>query len=348
MIAKAFQYLIIAPALILLAIGIAQAHEVRPGYLQISQVDASTYKLLWKVPAKGDRRLGLYVRLPGHCRSREMTSRFTGGAYIERWQAACDTGLNGSTIAIDGLEATRTDVLARVEHSNGGTQTVRLTPSQPEFKVKATAGTAAVIRTYFKLGVDHILLGFDHLLFVLALLFLVEGWRRLTATITAFTIAHSLTLAASTFGWVQVAQAPVEAVIALSIMFVAVEILHRHQGGKGIATRQPWIVAFVFGLLHGLGFAGALREVGLPDVAIPLALAFFNVGVEVGQLLFVAAVFLLFLLFTGLMGARVMGTRGATATRSTSIGRVIAQPASYIIGSLAAFWLIQRTYGFFV
>jgi hypothetical protein len=206
-----------------------------------------------------------------------------------------------------------------------------------------TAGPAAVIRTYFKLGVEHILLGFDHLLFVLALLFLVEGWRRLLATVTAFTIAHSLTLAAATFGWVQVPQAPVEAVIALSIMFVAVEILHRHQGKAGIATRKPWIVAFVFGLLHGLGFAGALREVGLPHDAIPLALAFFNVGVEAGQLLFVAIVFLLFWLIT-----RLMGTRGATAERSASPGRAIAQPASYMIGTLAAFWLIQRTYGFFV
>jgi hypothetical protein len=337
-----------APMLSLVASGIVQAHEVRPGYLQLKQVDALNYELLWKVPAKGDRRLGLYVRLPGHCQSSEVSSRFTGGAYIERWRAACEGGLKGSTIVIDGLEATRTDVLVRLEHSNGRTQTVRLTPTQPEFKVMAAAGTGAVTGTYFKLGVEHILLGFDHLLFVMALLFLVDGWRRLTATITAFTIAHSLTLAASTFGWVQVPQAPVEAVIALSIMFVAVEILHRHRGRTGIAIRQPWIVAFVFGLLHGLGFAGALREVGLPDDAIPVALAFFNLGVEAGQLLFVAAVFLLFWLFTQLTGTRVMGTRGAHAGRTASTGKAIAQPASYLIGTLAAFWLIQRTYGFFV
>jgi len=324
-------------------IDIVQAHEVRPGYLQIKQVDALTYDLLWKIPAKGDRRLGLYVRLPGYCQSSEMTSSFADGAYIERWRAACEGGLKDGTIAIDGLEATRTDVLARVEHSNGRTQTVRLTPSQPEFKVMGTTGPAAVIRTYFKLGVEHILLGFDHLLFVLALLFLVVGWRRLVATITAFTIAHSLTLAAATFGWVQVPQAPVEAVIALSIMFVAVEILHRHQGRTGIATRKPWIVAFVFGLLHGLGFAGALRQVGLPDDAIPLALAFFNVGVEAGQLLFVAAVFLLFRLVN-----QLMGRRGATAERSYLSGAAVTRPTSYVIGTLAAFWLIQRTYGFFV
>lgn len=340
---KVFAYLTIILALTLGTIDIVQAHEVRPGYLQIKQVDALTYDLLWKIPAKGDRRIGLYVRLPGYCRNSETTSSFSGDAYIERWRTACEGGLKDRTIVIDGLEATRTDVLARVEQSNGHTQTVRLTPSQPEFKVMGTAGPAAVVRTYFKLGVEHILLGFDHLLFVLALLFLVEGWRRLVATITAFTIAHSLTLAAATFGWVQVPQAPVEAVIALSIMFVAVEILHRHQGRTGIATRKPWIVAFVFGLLHGLGFAGALREVGLPDDAIPLALAFFNVGVEAGQLLFVATVFLLFRLVN-----QLMGRRGATAERSYLSGAAVTRPASYVIGTLAAFWLIQRTYGFFV
>ena len=340
---KFWAFLIVIFALTLATIDIVQAHEVRPGYLQIKQVDASTYDLLWKIPAKGDRRLGLYVRLPGYCRNSEATSSFAGGAYIERWRAVCDGGLEDGTIAIDGLAATRTDVLARVEYSSGRTQTVRLTPSQPEFKVMGTAGPAAVVRTYFKLGVEHILLGFDHLLFVLALLFLVAGWRRLVATITAFTMAHSLTLAAATFGWVQVPQAPVEAFIALSIMFVAVEILHRQKGKAGIATRKPWIVAFIFGLLHGLGFAGALREVGLPDDAIPLALAFFNVGVEAGQLLFVATVFLLFQLF-----GQLMNRHGAIAEHPSLPGAAVSRPASYVIGTLAAFWLIERTYGFFV
>ena len=250
---------------------------------------------------------------------------------------ACVVGLN-----VIYFFPTRTDVLARVENTNGHTQTVRLTPSQPEFRVSGTVGPAAVLRTYFKLGVEHILLGFDHLLFVLALLFLVEGWRRLVATITAFTIAHSLTLAAATFGWVQLPQAPVEAVIALSIMFIAVEILHRRQGKSGIASRKPWVVAFVFGLLHGLGFAGALRDVGLPEHAVPLALAFFNLGIEAGQLLFVAAVFLLFLLVS-----KMVGKYGAKGDSWSLSGGSVARPASYLIGTLAAFWLIERTYGFF-
>jgi hypothetical protein len=340
---KTWVYIGVILALTLGTIGIVQAHEVRPGYLQIKQIDATNYNLLWKVPAKGDQRLGLYVRLPGDCRNSEALSRFAGGAYIERWRATCEGGLKNGTITIEGLAATRTDVLARIELTNGRTQTVRLTPSQPEFTVTGTAGSAAVMQTYFKLGVEHILLGFDHLLFVLALLFLVQGWRRLVATITAFTLAHSLTLAAATFGWVEVPQAPVEAVIALSIMFVAVEILRRHRGRTGIATRKPWLVAFIFGLLHGLGFAGALREVGLPEHAIPLALAFFNVGVEAGQLLFVAAVFLLFTVVN-----QLTGRRGAIAGRSFWTGAALTRSASYLIGSLAAFWLIERTYGFFV
>ena len=339
---KIWVYLTVIFALALSMDGIVRAHEVRPGYLQIKQLDVQTYDLLWKVPAKGDRRIGLYVRLPIDCRNSQAASRFAGGSYIERWRATCEGGLKDGTIAIDGLEATRTDVLVRVEHSNGHTQTVRLIPSRPDFKVTGAAGPAAVIRTYFKLGVEHILLGFDHLLFILALVFLVQGWRRLLATITAFTVAHSLTLAAATFGWLQVPQAPVEAVIALSIMFVAAEVLHRHRGRTGIATRKPWVVAFTFGLLHGLGFAGALRSVGLPDHAIPLALAFFNVGVEAGQLLFVAAVFLLFWI------ANQMGGRAAAGGHTFLPGTMLTRAASYVIGTLAAFWLIERTYGFFV
>jgi hypothetical protein len=340
---KVYAYLTIMLALTLGSMSTVQAHEVRPAYLQLKQLDAHTYHLLWKVPAKGDRRLGLYVRLPGHCRSGETTSRFASGAYIERWRVTCQGALSGDTIAIDGLEATRTDVLARVEQSNGDIQTVRLTPSHPQFRVSTASGPAAVVRTYFKLGLEHILLGFDHLLFVMALLFLVEGWRRLVGTITAFTIAHSLTLATATFGWVKMPQAPVEAVIALSIMFVAVEILRRHQGRTGIATHKPWVVAFVFGLLHGLGFASALREVGLPDHAIPLALAFFNVGVEAGQLLFVAAVFLLF------WGVNQLMHGGATTADRLSLpGAALTRPSSYVIGTLAGFWFIERTYGFFL
>jgi len=322
----------------------AQAHEVRPGFLQLKQIDDQTYDLLWKIPAKGDRRLSLYVRTPGQCQSNDMTSRIADGAYIERRQVTCQGGLLGETITIDGLQATRTDVLARVEQTNGQTQTIRLTPSAPEFTVLGSPQPTTVIQTYLKLGVEHILLGFDHLLFVLALLFLVDGWRRLVGTITAFTVAHSLTLAAATFGWVHVPQAPVEAVIALSIMFVAVEVLHRRQGKAGIASRRPWVVAFVFGLLHGLGFAGALREIGLPDQAIPMALVFFNIGVEAGQLLFVAAVFMVLWL-----GNHARQRLVAISDRAVWVNHAtIYAPISYAIGILSGFWFIERTVNLFI
>jgi hypothetical protein len=245
-------------------------------------------------------------------------------------------------VRIDGLSATRTDVLARVERADGSSQTVRLTPAAPAFVVSAAPGAWQVMKTYLGLGVEHILLGVDHLLFVLALLFLVGSWPRLIETVTAFTVAHSLTLAAATLGWVHVPQAPVEAVIALSIVFVATEILHSRQGRAGLALRMPWVVAFVFGLLHGLGFAGALREVGLPEHAIPLALAFFNIGVEVGQLLFIAGVFVL------LWSLRRSRSRSSTdaASGAWHVAGTAATPAAYLIGTVAAFWVLERTYGF--
>ena len=189
-----------------------------------------------------------------------------------------------------------------------------------------------IVKTYTWLGIEHILLGIDHLLFVLALLLIVNGKRRLLWTITAFTIAHSLTLAGATLGIVQIPQKPVEAVIALSILFLAMEIVHGQRGRPGAAARWPWLVAFVFGLLHGFGFAGALAEVGLPQQAIPLALVFFNVGVELGQLLFVAAVLLLGWLLHQLKQPKLLDRAELVAV--------------YSIGGLASFWLIERISGF--
>ncbi len=320
--------------------GVTQAHEVRPGYLELREIDTLQYELLWKVPARNGKRLGLYVTLPVQCTTNESRSRFIGGAFIEQSRVSCEHALIGERIVIAGLPDTRTDVLARVQHQDGATQTVRLTPSEPAFIVTGRASTWAVIKTYFGLGVEHILLGIDHLLFVLALLFLVGNWMRLIGTVTAFTIAHSLTLVAATLGWVNVPQTPVEAAIALSIVFVAVEIVHTRHGRIGLAARMPWVVAFVFGLLHGLGFAGALRETGLPEHAIPLALAFFNIGVEAGQLLFIAAVFAVFRIVRELLR-----TQEPHAGTWQVAGRV-SLPSAYVIGSLAAFWVFERTVSF--
>ncbi len=309
------------------------AHEVRPAYLELRQTAPDTYDVLWKVPALGDdRRLGIYVRFPSE--AKELSERrgiFSGNAYIERSHIQIAGGLNGQTIHIDGLAATKIDVLARVERADGVTQTARVLPDSPNFLVEATPSGWKISATYLGLGIEHILLGIDHLLFVLALVLLVKGWQRLVGTITAFTVAHSITLAAATLGFVHVPGPPVEAIIALSIVFVAAEIIRGRQGKPGLTERAPWVVAFIFGLLHGLGFAGALSEVGLPQQAIPLALLFFNVGVELGQLAFIAT---------------MLGL--ATATRHLPV-RAPAwgwRAMPYAIGSVAMFWVIQRTAAF--
>jgi hydrogenase/urease accessory protein HupE len=196
-----------------------------------------------------------------------------------------------------------------------------------------------VAAAYFWLGVNHILLGVDHLLFVLALIILVRGWRRICFTITAFTIAHSITLAAATLGFVHVPGPPVEAAIALSIALVAAEIINSARGRGSLTARLPWIVAFAFGLLHGFGFAGALSEVGLPNHAIPIALLFFNIGVEVGQLLFVAGVLVLFALLHRISTALVR-------LEESRLQQWMQLGGAYCIGGVASFWLIERVSGF--
>ena len=320
-----------------------EAHEVRPAFLEIRDLAPDTYDVLWKVPARGEYRLGLHVRLPKECSGVPQHGSFVGDAFVEKWQAKCPGGLVGREISIDGLSATRTDVLARIERADGTSQTARLTPEQVSFVVTAAPSALEVAKTYFMLGVEHILLGVDHLLFVLGLLFLVGNWKQLVGTVTAFTVAHSITLAGATLGWVYAPQAPIEATIALSVMFVAAEILHRAQGRAGLAARAPWLVAFVFGLLHGFGFAGALREIGLPQKDVPLALLFFNVGVEVGQLMFIAAVVAAFSVLTRLV--RNQGSRDRGPWHSEAL---IRTPVAYAIGSIAAYWTVQRVLGFWL
>jgi len=309
------------------------AHEVRPAYLELRQIAPETYDALWKVPGQGENlRLGLYVELPTNCTNvAEPRGSMINSAFAERWTVKCAGELSGGTVHIAGLSETTTDVLVRLERTDGSTQVTRLTPSAPSFVVEAAPSALEVARTYLVLGVEHILFGIDHLLFVLALFILVKGTRRLIATVTAFTVAHSLTLAGATLGFVHVPGPPVEAGIALSIVFVAAEVVHSRQGRVGVTERFPWIVAFTFGLLHGFGFASALSEVGLPQSAIPVALLFFNVGVEIGQLFFIASVFAVTVL-----------------ARQTAQRIGVSQPAwawripAYAIGGVSAFWIIQR------
>jgi hydrogenase/urease accessory protein HupE len=254
---------------------------------------------------------------------------------VQRWRIRVPAGLDGKAIFFSQLSETRIDVLARLVRLDGTVQLERILPVHPSFVGRPSLGRLEVVRTYTILGIEHILSGFDHLLFVLALVLLVQGTRRLLFTITAFTVAHSLTLAGATLGWVHVPGPPVEASIALSIVFVASEIVHTRQGRYSVTQHYPWVVAFAFGLLHGFGFAGALAEVGLPQSSIPIALLFFNVGVEIGQLMFVGAV----------LTVIAVGWRAAQRLRLSQTAW-LWRIAPYAIGGLASLWLVERVTAF--
>ncbi len=314
-----------------LAVRPAAAHEMRPCYLELRELRPGEFGVLWKTPMLGDARLALEPVFSGEAsKVTPVTTRTVPGAALQQWKLLAPA-LRRQTLRIQGLEVTMTDALARIEFLDGTSWTARLTPRQPAATIPARESAAGVAGVYSKLGVEHILSGLDHLLFVLALILITRGRWRLVKTITAFTVAHSLTLGLATLGLVQVPQAPVEAVIALSIVFVAAEIVHGLHGREGITARAPWLVAFAFGLLHGLGFAGALREVGLPHGHIPVALLFFNLGVEAGQLLFVSAALSL----------------AAVARRiRLPVPRWADLATPYAIGAVAMFWVIRRVAAF--
>jgi len=310
----------------------AFGHALQPGYLEVRQIDDDLYAALWKVPVVEGAPMDIQAELPGNCDIREAGQPvWDGAAYVARWTTNCPGGLANGVLSIRGLEKTSTDVLVRFDFADGESQSYRLTPTETSYEIPAQPGKFDVGKTYLLLGIEHILSGIDHLVFVLALMLLVRGARRLVATITAFTVAHSITLAGATLGLVNLPAPPVEAAIALSIVFVAAEIIHAQRGSPSITGRFPWIVAFTFGLLHGFGFAGALSEIGLPQSSIPLALLFFNVGVEIGQLLFVVAV----------LSALWVGKLLAGQIRLPQPDWIWAVPP-YLIGSLACFWFLQR------
>jgi hydrogenase/urease accessory protein HupE len=308
------------------------AHEIRPAYLAMEETVGGVFDVSWKVPAQGDQRMGLYARLPASCAPKsDPIASIADAAYIEHWTALCSEGLKGQMIVIDGLTATLTDVLVRIAWRDGSVEVARLTPEAPSFVTKGAQTGWQVAGTYFRLGVDHILSGLDHLLFVFALILLIDDRWMLFKTITAFTVAHSLTLAGATLGLFSLPQKPVEAAIALSIVFLAVELVKSKPGELRLSERLPWLVAFTFGLLHGFGFAGALMDTGLPQTDVPLALLTFNLGVEAGQLLFVALVLLLF----HALRAIVAGSLPAL--------RLLA---AYGIGTASMLWLFSRLASF--
>jgi hydrogenase/urease accessory protein HupE len=309
----------------------ADAHEVRPAYLEITETTPGRYAVLWRTPVLSGMRLPVRLVFPDGARDvREPVVQELTDSLIERRTLdAGESGLPGKRIAFVGLEATITDVLVRVALLDGTGSTTLVRASEGSVAIARAMGPLAVVRTYWIHGVEHILLGFDHLLFVLALVLIVPSRRALLATITAFTIAHSITLALATLGVVHVPAPPVEAAIALSILLLAVEIVRVERGEVAFSARWPWVVAFAFGLLHGFGFAGALSALGLPAGDVPLALFAFNVGVESGQLAFVAVVFAM----AGLARRMRHGAR---------IERRVLRAAPYAIGVLAAFWFYER------
>jgi hydrogenase/urease accessory protein HupE len=308
----------------------SSAHEVRPAYLEITEAPSHHVSVLWKQPAQGE----VAVRLNPHLSSGWLDATqpelsATPSFVVKRWRdiAPGSATLTGQVLTIEGLESSITDVLVKVTFADGTHLERVVKPKNPSLVVQAGGAKAPRVPAYLSLGIEHILLGFDHLLFVLGLVLLVKGQGRLVRTITAFTLAHSITLTCATLGWVHVQPAVVEAIIALSILFLALELVRAARGDEGITTRRPWLVAFSFGLLHGFGFARALSEVGLPQDDVPLALVLFNSGVEIGQLLFVAGVLSLLALVPRLHLRFPIPSRVAPA---------------YAIGVCAAYWLIER------
>ena len=310
-----------------------EAHRLQPAYLEINEQATGTFSILWKRPLVGNRPMNIYPQFPARCSNlTEPVLRPSQSGTVERWLVDCgEAGITNETIVIDGLSATVTDTLLRVQLIDGNMQTTVLRPDSPSYVIQAKPSKTKIAGSYFILGVEHILGGFDHLLFVLGLLLIVRSTMLLIKTITAFTLAHSITLAMATLGFVHVQQTPVEAVIALSILFLATELSKQHRGEIGLTSKTPWFVALCFGLLHGFGFAGALTEIGLPQTDIPLALLLFNVGVEIGQLMFVAV---------------VLAVQFVIQRIKIEWPDWTEQVPAYGIGCLSAFWFIQRLVSF--
>jgi hydrogenase/urease accessory protein HupE len=313
----------------------ASAHEARPAYLSVNETAPGQFSVLWRTPVLAGMRLPVVLKLPDRVKNLKdpVVSELADSLVERRWIDARPDGLAGERIEFAGLQLTITDVLVREQMHDGTVSTTLIRPSRPWIEIAVTPGLLAVAGAYVLHGIEHILFGFDHLLFVLALILIVPSGRMLLWTVTAFTIAHSITLSLATLRVVHVPGPPVEATIALSILLLACEIVRLRRGQGSLTARWPWVVAFSFGLLHGFGFAGALTEIGLPQGDIPLALFSFNVGVEAGQLIFIGTIL-------GLLAcARRIDFPPVIERHALSV-------ATYAIGTMAAFWFIERLAGF--
>lgn len=318
----------------------AHADEYRPAYLELRQSSSDIFQVLWKVPAKGgNKRLSLRVQfLDDVSIVSPVLGSFVKRAYIERWTIARSAGLAGARIDIKGLQGLSTDVLIRIQWLDGSSETARLNAAVTSFIVQGAATFCGVFKTYLWFGIEHILNGYDHLLFVACLIFIAGSWRRILVTITGFTVAHSITLTLSALGLIRLPVQPIEAIIALSIVFLAREIVVNRR--DTLTWRYPIAVSASFGLLHGFGFASALREIGLPQTEIPAALLSFNIGVEIGQIIFVAAVLLMFWLLEQGQKHYKVGF--------IDLSKILEKPIAYAVGGIAMFWTIERVSAFWV
>ena len=311
----------------------AYAHEVRPALLQIVETGPGDYDVTWKQPTVGDMAVHLVPHLSGGALEKPPASADAEpGFLIKTWRVKGAAPLEGQTASVEGLPLSVTDVLLRITTTNGKQIDTVLRPAAPTQVLKLAAPQGIEVPGYLRLGVEHILTGFDHLLFVLGLLLLTGPNMRVVKAISAFTVAHSITLALAALGYVHFPSAVIEALVALSIVFVACELAPGSRADT-LTKQYPWLIAFTFGLLHGLAFAGALSQIGLPPKATPLALFLFNVGVELGQLMFIAVAI-------AAMKAYALA-RERCRWRETAWAQ--AAPA-YAIGGLASYWLIERVF----
>lgn len=315
--------------LVLLALSVvttpAHAHEIRPAYFEIVEQPDGVYSLTWKQPSLAEARIAIDPQLPATCTPLgERHMEVAESAFVARWQVHCPGGLEGQTIRIIGLERTLTSTFVRTQLADGRIIAGVVQASEPSFQF---AAARPMLPAYFVLGIEHILSGIDHVFFVIGLILLVPAPGRLIGALTAFTVAHSITLGAAALGFAGLPQASVEVVIALSILVVGYEVVRAARGQTGLTYAMPWVVAFGFGLLHGFGFAGALAQIGLPHDAKLSALLLFNLGVETGQLMIVVVAVPI---------VRWIAARAAALRQRVQIG------AGYSLGAAAAFWMIQR------
>lgn len=306
----------------------ASADELRPGYLEFTQLKNTEWALVWKSPMKGGVTPQTRPVLPAGCKTQGVPEKkLVNASLVTKFVVICGDDVAGKSIGLSGFDTSQTDVLVRVAALGKPAQAMRLTAAKPFAEILVKPDAWQIARTYFVTGAEHIIFGYDHFLFVLALVLLLRGVWTVAKAVTAFTLAHSITLIGTIMGFFGLPQRPVEVVIALSIMFLAVEIIKRNPDKPRLSERIPWVVAFIFGLLHGFGFAGALQEIGLPEGDVPVALLTFNLGVEAGQLAIVVA---------GMLVLAMLRRFAEPFVKPAIVA------AAYVIGTIASFWFIER------